>query len=762
MIKNKKIKTIAVALASILFICSCNTYEEIPELKEPITGIQTFRPVSKRNVGVPKNLIGSIAATEYCHYYKKPVKIKEIEVEIGQYVNEGDVLCTADIDSVKTQISELNGQISLLDTENAQNALIHESRLKELELQKNWTEYMKNLGYAEQKDIDNADKDLANENENYEYDKKMYEFMKKSYGESLADLNEIVSDGTLRAKKSGYVSYVKNLKEGHNAKVYENIVVVSDYEDLYIEGNVTTQSYQYSKYEAKFIRYKNQLIPITEYEYTDPEKAYAKAQGQYPTVRFKPESDIELKLGEEYNMFFYKEYSENVLAIGKDSAQSDEEGSFVYVKSSDGSLEKRYYEPGVSDTHYIEVLSGLEEGEMVLYEQTSQLPSKDETWEAVTTDYRVFNQIKGVKYEEKNAETYYNEDYGEVDTVYVIKGDEVKKGDPLVKIKIAADRGDNVKIENDIAHLKESYANECKQYDKELEDIEKDIHDKTDLINRLTPSLEDVKKRIDSGTLSEAELIQASRDKAELEYTINELYGSSSPYQGYGTVALEEEKKILAANRAISEKTYNVTLAALQNKLKDQKKKNDGSGYKTIFALEDGVVETVKVTETDTVDIGEKLVVVTASYDTYVSFPKDKSSIPLGFEMTIAGEDRDYSAVVVKGNWDSNPNVFTEKDKVYSTMSIQEKNTYAVKVDDEEFYKNMFDDYEAMVESVRYEDVIIVPNDYIQVEKDYEGTESYFVWKLENGEYVKEFVVVDGLGIYMVMQGVSEGDILAK
>ncbi len=759
---NKLIKIIALALASVMTVCSCGKYEEIPELKEPVTGIQTFRPVSKRNVGIPKTMAGCVSATEYCHFFKKPVSIKTINVQLGQYVEEGDVLCEADIDSVKTQIGEINNQIKLLETEHEQNSIIHDSTMKKLELAKEWAMYRKNLGEVEQKDVDAADKNIENEKENYDYDQKLYEFMKKSYQSNISDLNEIVEDGTLKAKKSGYVTYVKNLKNGNDAKVYENIVIIADNDDLYIKGNISTQSYQYSKYAAKFVIYKGETIAISEYEYTDAEKAYAKAQGMYPSIRFKPVEDIDLKAGDEYLMVFYKDYAENVLAIGKDSVQTDEDGTFVYVKADDGSLEKKYYEPGVFDEHYVEVKSGLEEGDKVLYEQTSQIPTDFETWEVTKSDYRYFNEVKGIKYEEKNADSYVSEDSGEVDTIYVDKGDEVKAGDPLMRIAIDSERGDNVKIQNDINHLKEAYENECKQYDKDLAEIEKQIHDKNDLIGKYTDSLNGVKNMIASGSLTDAELAQAGRDKAELEYTINCLYAMADPYMGYGTAALEEDKIILEAQRVISEKTYNVSLTSLQNRLSEQKKKNDGTGYKVITALNDGVVDTVKPSEGDSVDVGEKLIVVTDKFDRYITVNSD-AVLPYGFETVFAGEDKDYKAEIVKGSWNSDINVFTENDKVYGTTTIQDKNYYVLSIDDDDFYKNMFDDYKGSVETQRYEDLFIVPTDYICIENDYEGIESQFVWKLEDNEPVKEYVVKENtVNVYALIQGVSEGDILVK
>ena len=57
----------------------------------------------------------------------------------------------------------------------------------------------------------------------------------KKYDRDLSDYYEIVSDGKLYARQSGYVTFCKNLKNTNQVSAVENVVIVSDYEDCYIE-----------------------------------------------------------------------------------------------------------------------------------------------------------------------------------------------------------------------------------------------------------------------------------------------------------------------------------------------------------------------------------------------------------------------------------------------------------------------------------------------------------------------------------------------
>lgn len=48
------------------------------------------------------------------------------------------------------------------------------------------------------------------------------------------------------------------------------------------------------------------------------------------------------------------------------SALSDQNGDVVYVWNADGLLERREVKTGVDDTEYIEILSGLQPGDIVI------------------------------------------------------------------------------------------------------------------------------------------------------------------------------------------------------------------------------------------------------------------------------------------------------------------------------------------------------------------------------------------------------------
>ena len=419
MIKSKKIKTLALSLGAVIFLASCTSNREVPELLEPVGAEATFRPVETADMGLAKIIIGNVSGQEYCHFYEKMIVIKDINVAVGDYVNEGDILVEADLDSVKDQITDLNSNLSVLNAEHEAEEKKYEIELAKLELQKEEAEYNKNLGIFSEDYVKSFDKTIESFKENYTYSGELYDFQKRKINESLTDLNKIVNDGVIRAKKSGYVTFKKDLKSGNTASAFENLVTVTDPEDLFIVSQGDTRSYNYSKYPVKFAFIEGKKVPITEYAYTDSETVYSKAQNLFPVQRFKTEEETNLEMGDFVLLEFYANDKNDCLVVGKDSVNTDDKGSFVYVKADDGSLEKRYFEMGASDEHNYEVISGLEEGEMVLYSQEATLPKMEEQYEVKLKTFNQFETAKGIKYVEESVHSYFSDDEGEVVEIFL-------------------------------------------------------------------------------------------------------------------------------------------------------------------------------------------------------------------------------------------------------------------------------------------------------------------------------------------------------
>ena len=63
------------------------------------------------------------------------------------------------------------------------------------------------------------------------------------------------------------------------------------------------------------------------------------------------------------------------LAVPISTLKTDANGSYVIVRNADGSQENRYVTTGIYSDEYVEILSGLEEGEDVVSTYTAKKKS---------------------------------------------------------------------------------------------------------------------------------------------------------------------------------------------------------------------------------------------------------------------------------------------------------------------------------------------------------------------------------------------------
>ena len=108
--KNTKIAAILAAslILSSLSGCGKKAAEPIPELMNPLAAAEAYRPVEIGSVGDIYILNGIVVPKEYPVFSEKMFQIADINVRMGNYVNEGDVIATGNTLAVDRQITSLN------------------------------------------------------------------------------------------------------------------------------------------------------------------------------------------------------------------------------------------------------------------------------------------------------------------------------------------------------------------------------------------------------------------------------------------------------------------------------------------------------------------------------------------------------------------------------------------------------------------------------------------------------------------------------
>ena len=449
------------------------TESNIPELEEPVALNEAYRPVEYGTIGSIQVLMATAVPRDYCNYYSANVNISQIYVEPGDTVNAGDVLAVCDVDEAKKQLQECQDALAHENETYEISAQISDTQIKLWESQAADTDEF-STEQIEKKESTEEDYNtqIATEQENERYDKQLHEYRVQKINEQMALYQQIVDDGTLKAAHSGLVTYTKKLTDGRSAAAYENIVIVSDTDDLVLDIKGTAiNEYKYSDYDKKYVIVDGEKYDVTESQYTSEVLVLSKINNRYPDVCVESREKPFLTAGQMYPVYFEKTKADQALVVGKDSIYKEGDTRYVYVKNDEGGREKRIITTGESDENYTQVTEGLKEGELVYYNSTDQVPTKYSKYTVTRSDFDIANY--GVRYSRSDAGTITETcDYeGQIVSVNVKQDDTVEKGMLLYVVDTGEGKAAITEAKNAIDSENESYAQKIADYDKQIKDL---------------------------------------------------------------------------------------------------------------------------------------------------------------------------------------------------------------------------------------------------------------------------------------------------
>lgn len=735
---------IPVVLTGLFFVmliggCGSKKTETIPDLEEPAASNASYQQVTYGNIGTTNVLLGTAVPKEYGQAYEANVTVTKILVEPGDTVEKGDVLAYADVDeasasreakqqelSHENTVYELNQKINQLQQDKLANQQKQQDTAEnniqeEDDMQESATENNTQETEAEAEDITSQ---IAVLQENSRYDTKLHEYRVQKLNEEIAALDALIADGTLKANHSGEVVYTKSLTVNRKAGTGENVAIVADTEDLAIElKDVTVQNYKYKDVSEKYMLQSGERVPVTEREYSTDELVLAKINNNYPNVLIEKPEGVELKAGELYPIYFEEKKAEHVLLVGNDSLYQEDGETYVYVKAGDDTREKRKVTAGAADDHNTQIVEGLEEGEAVYYETMERMPSDYTEYTVERSDFQVENHGLKLSRADKNARVYLAAKEGEIVKIAVEKDAEVKKGDLLYIINTGEGKAAITEAANAIETENTTYQKQQTDYDAQLIELQ-----------NATDSVSDY------------------------------------------------DRQMITLQKEVAEADHSYTLQQLQAAYDTLSRGNDGTGKLSVYADEDGKVSKITVWEGDTVEAGDEIIKMKgeASDLLLVQMVSSKSVTvytddiaEVGEPVSITSGDTTYTGTCVgfaagSNNLDEGC-IYTDEDGVhytFQTTSGYDAPAFYVRMDDE-ITDDMGKGGSVDFPYISMEDVVVLPAGMIYEEKDAMNPKkvSYFVWKVEEGHLVKQYVLLDdtltGNG-KVVLTGVEAGDVLAR
>lgn len=446
-------------LGGIFTACGTKTVQEAPELLEPAGITESYRPVKRRDIGDTTMLEGTVVAMPYPVFAEKSFQIYRLEVQPGDYVKEGDLIATGDTREIDEEIRALNRQLDSMSSQNSIEADIFALEEKKTGWQKKAAE---EAGLTEEARA--LDTQLRVAREDRRYGQKSVDTAKAAVNKELSKLKEEKKALTFYAPHSGYITFLKDISATNSVQQNENIAVISDYDELYIEVQTMTNGYKYANYEDKYIMVDGRKQPVEELSFTTKEMSYADTISQYPRVRFRAEG-IGTEIGATIPIYFRKKSCTDVISVENDSIYREGELYYCYVRNAAGEQERRNLEVGAMDSLYTEVISGLEEGDLVFYDNKSVMPVKYREYEVTARDYVEEFYAEAISMLLTEHELYLSDYTGSLTKLAVALNDKVEKGQTLLEIEIPKGKGEMAELKNRLTDLDNNHAAQVKGFD---------------------------------------------------------------------------------------------------------------------------------------------------------------------------------------------------------------------------------------------------------------------------------------------------------
>ena len=760
----KKLAVLGICVSFLAGGCGKMTESSIPKLEEPVALNEAYRPVEYAAIGSVQVLMATAVPRDYCNYYSANVNISQIYVEPGDTVNAGDVLAVCDVDEAKKQLQECRAALAHENETYEISAQISDTQIRlwesqaagqdnnepdqsdgtaddthEADADTNIDEYAAVTGEFSTEQTEkneSTDEDyntqIATEQENQRYDKQLHEYRVQKINEQMASYQQIVDDGMLKAAHSGLVTYTKKLTEGRSAAAYENIVIVSDTDDLVLDIKDTAiNEYKYSDYDKKYVIVDGEKYDVTESQYTSEVLVLSKINNRYPDVCVESREKPFLTAGQMYPVYFEKTKADHTLVVGKDSIYKDGDTRYVYVKNDEGGREKRIITTGESDENYTQVTEGLKEGELVYYNSTDQVPTKYSKYTVTRSDFDIANY--GVQYSRSDAGTITETcDYeGQIVSVNVKQDDTVEKGMLLYVVDTGEGKAAITEAKNAIDSENESYAQKLADYDKQV----KVLYEEN---NR------------------QDEKPDTADDEQQLKLNLQ---------------LLDLQKKLAGADH-----TYQ--LSRLQSAYDSISAGNDGKGNISVYAKNDGKVSKVSVKAGDNVEEGADILQITGnSTDVLLVQVKDSNSYKVCTDNIADVGERvslELDGTTIYGSCIGFAGYGRQAQKGYinqddkgvhitgNTDSGYGNAAFYIKLD------NGIPDDLTRASAVKFSYVsfkkgVVVPTSIIhkQVNPMDKDDISYYVWKIDGDSVVKQPVILSDYtsgSNTLVLYGIDEGD----
>ncbi len=434
--KVHKVKMLScIGLALVMLMTGCGQEAEVRqeiELIDPVSTANINERVARRTIYDYEVIEGNVfpVITEY------PASVGMNAADIGyfpgQSVNRGSVLFSGDMKDYLAQEDSLRDSIDNLVVSYAENRKVNELKLKDYEgfIETRLRDCPEDspIRVVVQKVIMESDY----LRQSMEDDEIIYELDLKHYNDLLYRLIANEARRKVVSGMNGTVVAVSNVSPGTWVSEGTNVSAVTDGTSLNILASYRSAKTMSSAKEVYAI-INGERYDVTYIPYSATEINAMKASGRDVYSVFEiddPEGKV--KAGQKVSVVIIYDKQDNVLSISRDAVHRDDGGYYVNRVSGD----KVYITRGLTNGMFIEVLSGLEEGDEVMVDTYSEAP--ENMFTLGRGDYFVKYEGTGYLSYPDISNITNSVKYGTVTLTLknVVQGQRVRKGEVIAYVSV--------------------------------------------------------------------------------------------------------------------------------------------------------------------------------------------------------------------------------------------------------------------------------------------------------------------------------------
>ncbi len=361
-------KAVFGTVAACVLLAGCAPAAEeaaaVPELLEPVNFVPDSAVVEYRDIVVTRRVDGAVVPEVRELYFPVDGVMSDGDFYTGKEYKAGETIAALNEEELREEAAGVREETAHLTQKRG-----YEKEIARLAVEEAETELviLEDTRGTLEADLDLKRLEIEELRLKERQAQERYE-VEMAYAESrLAVLEKAVEDSTLRAPFNGRIQKLggRSVTVGVKVKAYETIVTVANDESQYIEtkyiSDITLRSA-----DRMYAKIGGKDYPVTAAETDRASYMAALAAKETPKSRFRIDApEGEVQLGDYVTLVMETSRREDVLALPVNAVHTDMEGSFVYLLTEGGQQERRSVKTGLSNGVYMEIQSGLEEGDRV-------------------------------------------------------------------------------------------------------------------------------------------------------------------------------------------------------------------------------------------------------------------------------------------------------------------------------------------------------------------------------------------------------------